>query len=137
MTRVKAIQILNGMFDSYLIMEKVCSAAIGEFDDKQLIRYRLDEITDKKIAILTAIDALEQSPDSGWISMKDRRPEPETWAMVYIKYPSPVFEFERGIRKTSNIKKMFYDGKSFYCDFGTITHWMPLPQKPESEGDAE
>lgn len=59
MTRVKAIQILNGMFDSYLIMEKVCSAAIGEFDDKQLIRYRLDEITDKKIALLTAIDALE------------------------------------------------------------------------------
>lgn len=74
---------------------------------------------------------------SEWISVKDRMPEPETWALVYIEYPSPVFEFERGIRKTSNIKKMFYDGESFYCDFGTITHWMPLPQKPESEDDAE
>lgn len=62
MTKAKAIEILNGMFDSYLIMEKVCSAAIGEFNDDQLIRYRLDEITDKKIAILTAIDALKAEP---------------------------------------------------------------------------
>lgn len=62
-----------------------------------------------------------------WISIKDRLPDEDTWVLAYIKYPSPVFEFERGIRKTSNIKKVFYDGESFYCDFGEITHWMPLP----------
>ena len=62
MTRVKAIQILNKIFDGYLIMEKVCSAAIGEFNDDQLIRYRLDEITDKKIALLTAVDSLKAEP---------------------------------------------------------------------------
>ena len=71
--------------------------------------------------------------DNDWISVKDRLPDPETWVMVYIKYPSPVFEMERGIHKMSSIKKMFYDGKSFYCDFGTITHWQHLPEPPKGE----
>lgn len=70
---------------------------------------------------------IEAEPVNGWISVKDRLPEPKTWVMVYIEYPSPVFEIERGIQKMSSIKKMFYDGKSFYCGSGTITHWQPLP----------
>lgn len=123
MTKTKAIEVLNEAYDGFLIAEKVCSDAFK------------DEITDRKIALLTAIDALEK--DNGWINIKDRKPESETWALVYIKYPSPVFELERGIQKTSSVKKMFYDGESFYCDFGTITHWMPLPEPPESEVDAE
>ena len=135
MTKEKAIEILNELFDSYLKTEERCSDTIIKVDGKQFaLRDRLDEITDTKIALLTAIDALEQ--DNGWINIKDRKPEPETWVLVYIKYPSPVFELERGIQKTSSVKKMFYDGESFYCDFGTITHWMPLPTPPESE-DAE
>lgn len=76
----------------------------------------------------------EVEPDNGWISVKDRLPEPETWVMVYIKYPSPVFEMERGIQKMNSIKKMFYDGKSFYCDFGAITHWRLLPKPPKESG---
>ena len=122
MTKAKAIEVLNEAYDGFLIAEKVCSDAFK------------DEITDKKIALLTAIDALEQN--NGWISVKDRRPEPNTWIMVYIKYPSPVFEFETGIQKMSGIKKIFYDGESFYCDFGTITHWQPLPTPPK-EDDTE
>lgn len=70
-------------------------------------------------------------PVDRWISIKDRLPEPNTWVMVYIKYPSPVFEIERGIQKMTNIKKMFYEGKSFYYDFGTITYWQPLPEPPK------
>ena len=118
MTKTKAIEVLNEAYDGFLIAEKVCSDAFK------------DEITDREIALLTAIDALEQ--DNKWISVKDRRPEPNTWIMVYIKYPSPVFEFETGIQKMSGIKKVFYYGEGFYCDFGTITHWMPLPEPPES-----
>ena len=73
--------------------------------------------------------------DDGWISVKDRLPEPKTWVLAYIKYPSPVFEIERGVHKTGNIKKLFYDG---FCDAlsnypygsGKVTHWMPLPPEP-------
>ena len=130
MTKAKMIEMLNKMFDSYLTMEEACLDTIIKVDGKQFtLRDKLDEITDEKIALLTAIDALEQ--DNKWISVKDRRPEPNTWIMVYIKYPSPVFEFETGIQKMSGIKKVFYYGEGFYCDFGTITHWMPLPEPPK------
>lgn len=70
---------------------------------------------------------------NGWISMKDRRPEPDTWVLVYIKYPSPIYELKRGIQKMSSIEKMFYNGKRFYCNFGTITHWRSLPEPPKGE----
>ena len=80
---------------------------------------------------MTQQQILEQARDNEWISIKDRLPEPETWVMVYIEYPSPVLEMERGIQKMSSIKKMFYDGKSFYCDFGNITYWQPLPEPPK------
>jgi hypothetical protein len=75
----------------------------------------------------------EAEPDNGWISVDDRLPEPETWVMVYIKYLSPVFEIERGIYKTDNIKKVFFDDKSFYCGSGTVTHWRHLPKPPKGE----
>lgn len=143
MTKAKAVEILNREYDNYLMIEKTCLDVIIKVDDKQVaLRDRLDEIKDTKIALLTAIDTLERSssveavPVKEWISIKDRKPDSETWALVYIKYPSPVFELERGIHKTSSIKKMFYDGKSFYCDFGTITHWMLFPEPPK-ESDAE
>ena len=121
MTKSKAIEILNQRYDEYVFIQRL------RFSNE-------NDVINRMIALLTAIDALEQ--DNGWINIKDRKPEPETWVLVYIKYPSPVFELERGIQKTSSVKKMFYDGESFYCDFGTITHWMPLPTPPESE-DAE
>ena len=117
MTKAKAIEILNQRYDEYVFIQRL------RFSDES-------DVINRMIALLTAIDALEQ--DNGWISVKDRRPEPNTWIMVYIKYPSPVFELERGIQKMSGIKEVFYYGEGFYCDFGTITHWRPLPEPPKS-----
>lgn len=54
MTRVKAIEVLNEAYDGFLIAEKVCSDAFK------------DEITDRKIALLTAIDALETPASSDY-----------------------------------------------------------------------
>jgi hypothetical protein len=60
MTRTKAIEELSKMFDSYLIMEKVCLEALKAFNNEKSLQDRLDEITDKKIALLTAMDALRE-----------------------------------------------------------------------------
>lgn len=81
---------------------------------------------------------IEAEPDKDWISVKDRLPEPRTWVLAYIEYPSPVFELERGIRKTGNIRKMFYDGfydalGDYKVGNGKVTHWQPLPKPPKGE----
>ena len=122
MTKAKAIEILNKLFDSYLKMEKACLDTIIKVDGKQFtLRDRLDEITDEKIALLTAIDALEQN--NGWISVKDRLPEPKTVVLAHCT---------NGRMLTVG----YFDKDLDFLKSGRVTHWMPLPQKPESE-DAE
>lgn len=117
MTKEKAIEILNETYDGFLIAEKVCSDAFK------------DEITDRKIALLTAVDALEQNPSieaepvNGWISVKDRLPEPKTKVLAHCT---------NGRMLTVG----YFDKDLEFLKSGRVTHWMPLPQKPESE-DAE
>lgn len=73
---------------------------------------------------------LETMPStSAWVSVKDRLPEKEG---AYI-----VFK--------TNITHLFvaiWNGKEWnsfinHSTLKRITHWMPLPQKPKSESDAE
>lgn len=125
MTKAKAIEVLNEAYDGFLIAEKVCSDAFK------------DEITDRKIALLTAIDALEQDltveaePDNGWISVKDRMPDDKKRYLICtvsrrrvdIAYYQPTGD------KYSN-HEPFWQGSN--CRFSTVTHWRPLPEPPES-----
>jgi hypothetical protein len=124
-TKAKAVELLNELFDSYLKMEKACLDTIIKVDGKQFtLRDKLDEITDEKIALLTAIDALEQ--DNGWISVKDRMPEEGVdvlvYGYIYLNRKGADVDF---VERES--------GNFFYYDEGEVTHWRPLPQKPESE----
>ena len=95
-------------------------------------------------SLISMLERIQKEPTveaesaNDWISVKDRLPEPRTWVMVYIKYPSPVFEIEKGIHKTDNIKKMFYDGfydalGEYKVGDGKVTHWQPLPKPPKGE----
>jgi hypothetical protein len=128
-TKAKAIGILNELFDSYLKMEKACLDTIIKVDGKQFtLRDKLDEITDEKIALLTAIDVLKQNPtveaehDKGWISVKDRMPEEGVDVLVYLNRKDADVDF---VDRES--------GNFFYYDEGEVTHWRPLPEPPESE----
>jgi hypothetical protein len=123
-TKAKAVELLNELFDSYLVIEEACLDTIIKVDGKQFtLRDKLDEITDEKIALLTAIDALEQ--DIGWISVKDRMPEEGVDVLVYLN------------RKDADVDFVDKSGNFFYYDEGKVTHWRPLPEPPESEDGAK
>ena len=118
MTKEKAIEILNETYDGFLIAEKVCSDAFK------------DEITDRKIALLTAIDVLKQSstveaePENGWISVKDRLPDDDTLVLVYSRQGNYM-----------NLKVDYIHGGKWFNSM-LVTHWMPLPTPPK-EVDTE
>ena len=59
-----------------------------------------------------------------WISVKDRLPEPNTWVLVYSKQGSYM-----------NLKVDYITRDGSWFNSLLVTHWMPLPQKPESEDD--
>lgn len=59
-----------------------------------------------------------------WISVKDKLPEPNTVVLAH---------YDDGIICTV----AFLDKHLKFMSSDTVTHWMPLPQKPESEDDAE
>ena len=120
MTKAKAIEILNETYDGFLIAEKMCSDAFK------------DEITDRKIALLTAIDALGQN--NGWISVKDRMPDDKKQYLICringridIAYYQPMGD------KFSN-HEPFWQGST--RRFTIVTHWRPLPEPPEMEAIA-
>jgi hypothetical protein len=124
-TKAKAVELLNELFDSYLVIEEACLDTIIKVDGKQFtLRDKLDEITDEKIALLTAIDALEQ--DNGWISVKDRMPEEGVdvlvYGYIYLNRKGADVDF---VERES--------GNFFYYDEGEVTHWQLLPEPPESE----
>jgi len=74
-----------------------------------------------------------------WISVEDRLPEVDQYVLVYaIERSSIVFKKEIPVRffavdclkvwndRKANGKKMFFVDRFS----GKITHWMPLPKRP-------
>ena len=118
MTKEKAIEILNQRYDEYVFIQRL------RFSDES-------DVINRMIALLTAIDALEQDstveaePDNGWISVKDRMPEEGVDVLVYLNRKDADVDF---VDRES--------GNFFYYDEGEVTHWRPLPEPPK-ESDEE
>ena len=108
MTKAKAIEMLNKEYDNAIWLRE--------------IQGNSDYLNDLLIALLTAIDALEQ--DNGWISVKDRLPEPKAMVLAHCT---------NGRMLTMG----YFDKDLEYLTSGRVTHWMPLPPKPESEDDTK
>lgn len=65
---------------------------------------------------------------SGWISVKDRLPELYVDVLIFTK---------GGTIAVDRLERIMSWGEDFYNYGQNVTHWMPLPQKPESEDNAE
>ena len=70
-------------------------------------------------------DIEELLKEREWISVKDEMPPEDEAVLVWNKEGFPMIDVWTG--------KMW--GYAWTVD--EISHWMPLPQKPESEDDAE
>lgn len=73
--------------------------------------------------VLDAIDnapTVDAAPE--WVSVKDRLPDKAGWYLVFRT-------------KHTHAETAFFKGKTFPLDnhYGTITHWMPLPEPPEEK----
>ena len=81
---------------------------------------------DTEIALGMAIEALKQ-PEQKWISCNERLPERCGKYLVYINGPGCI---EGKSIYTMDIR--WWDTDYWWgSDREHITHWMPLPEKPE------
>jgi hypothetical protein len=81
---------------------------------------------------------LETMPNiSAWVSVKDRLPKCGELVLIYVANLNKgkgAYTFDK-CRKVDGKKDWeFYNRHNANFD---VTHWMPLPQKPESEDNAE
>lgn len=76
--------------------------------------------------IRTAKELIDDAPTvGGWISVKDRMPEPPAQCLVY----SDKARRPRGM-ETATYTNLGWMTAAYFPE---ITHWMPLPEMPEEE----
>lgn len=74
---------------------------------------------------------LFETPQSPWISVEDRLPEPEKEVIILNKRKHIDIDFI-----TDDGDDRYYWWKSdetIWCDDDEITHWMPIPELPKEE----
>ena len=71
---------------------------------------------------------------SEWISVKDRLPENEGKYILLVQKRHVIATFYQGNFYKSRAPKRYY--KNWLTEnkqYSTVTHWMPLPEPPQSE----
>lgn len=91
----------------------------------------------RKDAVAIVEKCVEEAPGvAEWISVKDKMPEKGTYDR-YLVHVENVTNFNRLLDNVIIAlwccDDWLYDG----WEDNRVTHWMPLPPKPESENDAE
>ena len=84
---------------------------------------------EEKEALSMGIEALEQSKNNGWISVKDRLPKKDGKYLTYTISPTDTIYsdlfFKNGI--------WYIDNGCYDSTIGEVTHWMPLPKPYKSK----
>lgn len=78
------------------------------------------------LAMIDAAPTVDVSPDTKWISVKERLPENKGRYIIYVHGPEPFVSWFDGYRfRTIGIAPFVYPA----------THWMALPEPPKEEGE--
>jgi hypothetical protein len=119
-TKAKAVKILNRDYDGTILCRDILHKIPNPDCD---ILDGVDYLNDLLIALLTAIDALEQ--DNGWISVKDRMPEDDVSILICSKRKT----ISKATYSSSMERYNIADSDYWYNELD-VTHWMQLPEPP-------
>jgi hypothetical protein len=127
--------------DEYISREAVVRYLKG-YSEKELNSSSFGMITssvlNKAERAISEMPAADVQPVNHWISVKDRLPE-----IADNSYKSDVllcYSMDGERLWFSTYEENGFGQRGFEVEkyYGVnVTHWMPLPQKPESEDDAE
>lgn len=89
---------------------------VGDDQTPEVLRLCID--------LVDAQSVVAAAPE--WISVGDGLPDKAGWYLVFRT-------------KHTHAETAFFKGKTFPLDnyYGTITHWMPLPNSPKDGGEGE
>ena len=79
------------------------------------------------LAMIDAAPTVDVSPDTKWISVKERLPKAGEDVIAYLG--EGIFEI------CWMLKDGVWETRDSYLDTDAVTHWMALPEPPKEEGE--
>lgn len=107
--------------------ENVGLTSLDYIEEILHLRKALADVSDE---CSKAYDKIANFEQQRWVPVKDRLPEIGKSVLIY--YPKWDGD-EIQVAKLEDDGMMFDICGEFNIGTGVVTHWMPLPQKPESE----
>lgn len=80
------------------------------------------------LAMIDAAPTVDVSPDTKWISVKERLPEESN--INVLVYTVTGQQYVAGCYDVFGVKRFFTNAMPII-----VTHWQPLPEPPKEEGE--